>query len=261
MFNPFSTIQISSDRRERFEMACRGLFHLFGARYIRKILPTEHLIAKLLKNVGFYDQLKLFDKRDYSLSQLEVFVSDLLKIEKYNVAMLRKFKKSLISAEENNFYGIRFEVKIASIFIDKKINFKKSESPDFTISDPQENLFFECGSVHLSKDKAEDLKYKLSSCIREKSDLPYANSQTALFISASNIYYHSEKNKTPLSAEELFDFLKPIVNNCNFGSVFIFISYALSTTKEYTIGFWRFDNEKIKKEFKEFLELYFPHGI
>jgi hypothetical protein len=202
----------------RFQKSFGMLVNLLGQGFSKITLETRHPVFRFAFKTAEHSQKQNSNQelRDASLAQLEAFVSDLVRIKDYDKLIFRGFKNALKKCNDNTFPGIRFEVRKASVFIEKSLKFKKGESPDFSIFlDKQSEVFIECGSCHLSKEKDGDLKYKIGAVINEKTSHKYPNKKTALFINGTNIYFHSNINQTSFNSVDLEDFIKPFVKKVN----------------------------------------------
>lgn len=107
---------------------------------------------------------------------------------------LKTWQKRLKNNSKNvGLYGDVFELFIQWSFLQKEINFSKSERPDFIIKFNNSLLYLECTSAQFDLEKmpteAEVYK-KIKSVVRGKLTASYLNSSTALFIDITNLVYH-----------------------------------------------------------------------
>ncbi len=177
-----------------------------------------------------------------------------------SISIFKIFKNNLYkSVSINEYFGVRFEINIAASLIRKRINFSKTESPDFTIQMGTKDIYIECGSSHLARPKSVDLKYKIGSIIREKATKVYCNSDTALFIDATNIFNNTPKDILLTAAQfKIRTFIKGTVDSTKFGNVTVFSYIWNKDLNAFQSNYHRIDNEHISKPLKQFLDQFYP---
>jgi hypothetical protein len=166
------------------------LARLLGVRFIPG-RGLDGVVGKMLAEVVNYHNTGNHEFRDRELTTLALLVSDLKHIENFSRELRSHFRK-MYQNNRADYYGFRMEVAAASLFIRRKMEFVKNESPDFIITMPgDEKVFVECGSAHLSKRREGDIGYKLASAVSSKASMPYCNLRTVLFLDITNIIHHS----------------------------------------------------------------------
>ncbi|MDO8578210.1 MAG: hypothetical protein Q7R50_03410, partial [Dehalococcoidales bacterium] len=184
-------------------------------------------------------------------------------IEKCDTTLLNKFKRKMRETNKNwgTYFGVRLEINMAASLIQKKINFVKTEAPDFAIS--EYGVCMECVSSHRSNVGSANLIDKIHSAIMEKSKKAYCNSSTVLCMDITNISATTEESENELLAQK--DGLRRVVEqilkdtHSNYGSILLF-SYFMDLKDYLHSGYWRIDNENIMPALLSFLNKYFPIG-
>jgi hypothetical protein len=168
-------------------------------------------------------------------------------------------KQLLNSLNENEYYGSRFEISITASLIRKGLDFKKTESPDFTIN-TESKIFIECTSSHITVSKTGDIEYKIKEAIDAKAHKKYCTPKTALFVDATNLYYNNLLNEIGLGKEDFYNYAKKVLKETEFGSVVLFCYLQNFELMRYEQNYVRVDNSKIHKALHDFLNCYYPFG-
>ena len=129
--------------------------------------------------------------RDYENCRLSLLVKNLKEIKTQNENLFNKFKRDILRANKDTYYGLRLEISVAASLIRSKISFYKSESPDFILDKPFKKASIECGSLHLTRTFStnDDLNRKIESVIRQKAKKDYCHKASAIFIDVTNIHH------------------------------------------------------------------------
>lgn len=194
---------------------------ILGKQLIEGPSFAKHPIRQSINRVLTYHGSGDYANRDYANSSISLLAKNLKKIENQDRKLLRVFRRALQACNDDTYFGVRFEVSMAASLIQNKVPFVKTERPDFTLLDRWHGVCIECGSVHLSEPKVgiADLKYKIGSVIREKSQYDYCNAGSALFIDFTNINYHSTLQEILPSVNELKSYVADQLKRSGFGSV------------------------------------------
>ncbi|RVT76628.1 hypothetical protein EOD40_08990 [Flavobacterium sufflavum] len=177
----------------------------------------------------------LFDSLEY-LSTIKNSSQDEWKI----------WRRRLVNNKENvGIFGDIFELYMNWTLVQKKITYKKSERPDFSINYNNKEIYIECTSAQFNFDKVptkNQILKKLKSVIRGKMIKEYMNSSTALFIDITNLNYHSKNINLTLENELIFQTLieldeelkkKQINPNKSFGLIcFLYFDYSIDDNNE-----------------------------
>jgi hypothetical protein len=144
-----------------------------------------------LEGVLRFHKSREYERRDFELARLTLFVKNLQEIETSKHDLFLGFKKKLKRVRSpDGFFGLSFEINTAASLIGKQIAFTKSESPDFRIDNTP--LAIEGSSVRIKPGNWKaNLAYKISARIREKSEQRYCNPSVALFIDFTNLTLQS----------------------------------------------------------------------
>ncbi len=195
--------------------------------------------------------------RDYELLRLQFLALHLQRIEQARPELLRHYKRRLMRAgSTDSFFGVRFEVNIASSLLRKGVAFDASERPDFTISAPPVGL--ECTSARLRTAHSKtDLTYKVRSAVHQKKSRGYATPSTALFIDITNLAHISSSfDPAPFRVAAA-----TALAQSPFGAIlmFTYLVYPLSgTLSRIESNYIRVDHPGISPKLTQFLDEHFP---
>lgn len=138
-------------------------------------------------------------------------------IKKTNYDDWEEWRKRLINNTKNvGLYGDIFELHINWTMVQKNIEFKKRERPDFSITHNNKEIYIECTSAHFDFDKTpteREIFKKLKGNVRSKIIENYMNLSTIVFVDVTNLYYHSKSIDNPLNNETLRKLLIEIDEN------------------------------------------------
>jgi hypothetical protein len=233
------------------------LARLLGVRFIPG-RGLEGVVGKMLARVINYHNQGNSEFRDREITKLTLLVSELKDIEDFSPELLAKFR-NMYRKNRADYYGFRIEVAAASLFIRRQINFVKNESPDFTITMPNnEDVLAECGSTHLSKRKDGSIGYKIASTLRSKIAKPYVTTKTVLFLDITNIIHHTLISKVYLEQEQIQSIVKGQMSTRQIGGTCLFF-LMLDKEKDY-FGYHsiRIDNDNADPLLMDFLNAQFP---
>jgi len=191
-----------------------------------------------------------------------LLIKNLREIEVHDQALLTQFRKMLRSANEDTYFGVRFEVSIAASLIRHGTEFLKPDPPDFSLTGEFSGVFIECGSAHLTEPKPTgmDLAYKIGSVIREKSGKSYCNASTCLFVDFTNINFHSLTNKVLLTNDQLNRLVAGALASTRFGSAVLFTYMLNLDLNRYQQKYHRIDGAEPNKLLLRFLKTTYPFG-
>ncbi len=184
------------------------------------------------KNTGFPSITKDKLHRLFaSYFNLKLLVQDLNRVEKHDAMLLDDFTGMLLKSNEDNYYGDRLELQVASFLVGKNIPFTKSESPDFWTTQGGKRIGFECTSVHYKTTKPSDkaLHDKIGKAINAKSKKTYAARSLAVFIDITNVHSFSTDADNLLgNPVSLKNYLGNKLRRTNYGSIILF-TYVLQS--------------------------------
>lgn len=235
---------------------------LLGKQVVEEASYAKHPIRQSIDRVLTYHDSGDYASRDYENSSLSLFVKNLNEIRSHDKKLLRLFRGALQSCNSDTYFGYRFEVSVASSLIRGQVPFVKMERPDFRLLDQWDGLCIECGSTHLSEPKLgiADLKYKVGSVIREKSQHDYCDAGSALFIDFTNINYHSTLQEILPGVNELKGYVADQLQVSGFGSVILWTYIVNLDTRRYQWKYTRIDNKLARQLLVVFLDTLYPFG-
>lgn len=192
-------------------------------------------------------------------------------MKKSSLADWEIWRKRIINNINNvGLFGDIFELYVNWSLVQKEIEYKKNERPDFTINQNNKEIYIECTSAHFDFDKVpteKEIFKKLKNNIRSKTVEKYMNSSTALFIDITNLYYHSKKINLTLENEFFFrtlkeideDLLKQQINPAkSFGAIYFFcFDYSINDVDDshYTYNILsKFNRLEADKNLIDFME-------
>ena len=221
-----------------------------------KVLDSQFQIFEEVLAAGDYMAARFVGLR------LKLLREDLLIVREKNSDAFNKLCRELRNSRDNDgFFGHRFELRIAASLISKEVEFRKSESPDFTIVQ-NSPVFLECTSLRSRGSpigKKQFLK-KLVDAISAKEGKEYAKTDCALLIDQTNLYY----NLSPDAWQEIHDEFSADVmrwaDEEKFGSVLLFlVSYSQRDSfLRYTFN--RVDSPSVSLHLMTFLDAKYPLG-
>jgi hypothetical protein len=188
--------------------------------YVKRKRPTSDWIEQVFHD----DRVGDIKTREYGLCRIAVLIIDLQTIENTSPQLLNYFRKSFRKHSDNEFWGLRFEIDIASTLIKKNISFQlgcqlpggDALNGDFVCG----TVAIECASIHAgSKKRFNSYLKKISRTIRKKKAKPYACSNVALFLDITNIFFERAFDGNPIGNEELRHTLRSEAAVSGFGSI------------------------------------------
>jgi hypothetical protein len=235
---------------------------LLGERFIKDNTFNKHPIRQAIDSVLIHHANKDFASRDYINGIITMLVKNLQEVKNGDEKTFKTFSKSIVNSNDDTYFGIRMEISTAASLIRYNIEFEKTESPDFTLGGEWTGLFIECGSVHLSqvKDSSKDLKYKISSVLKEKGRKVYDNDSTALFVDFTNINFQNMVKHFTQEESNLKNYVYHILKGLKFGSVILFFYMVNMDSNKYQWKYHRIDNTYPHELLVKFLNSTYPLG-
>lgn len=233
------------------------LNRLLGTRFVPGHPSNDTPLGRSVAAIFIYHNRRELAQRDFELLKLQFLVQHLKRLEQARPELLRYYRRKLREARNNDaFFGLRYEVNIASSLIKKGLTFEKTERPDFRL--PDHGLSLECTSVRIrtARGKEHDLTYKVASVIRGKAKKGYATHSTALFIDITNVA-HSSSSFDP---EAFRAAAVECLPSTSFGAV-VLMTYIMNLgLGRLESSYLRVDHPSAAPELIGFLDQYFPRG-
>lgn len=196
--------------------------------------------------------------RTYGMCRLFVLIEDLKILASYSQALHQGFQERYRTVTENEFWGWRFELDIATTLISKQIPF--SLGVDLPGGDASNgdivtgSIAIECTSSHVGKSRPfSQYLYKLGRTIRDKSKKPYAKNAAALFIDITSLFFHRAFCGIPIEDAELRSYTRTLLHKTNFGSVVYSLWFVNEETAQLQNLFIREDHDQISPRLEVFL--------
>ncbi|WP_291138623.1 hypothetical protein [Flavobacterium sp. UBA7663] len=239
---------------ERFAGVIKKLNDLFNYRVETNDEKNPSFVKTLGNQIMIYNLEGDFISRDFELDRLEFFIQHLENLKMHDLQLFKFYIKELRKQEQqDSYWGIRFEISIASSFISKGIKFIKQECPDFIVDN---NLGVECSSIRIRKDSQKlNYDYKISAIINKKSQNIYNNQSTALYVDFTNIVYNLSLKQLVVDTKNIRSYTKQSLASTNFGSIILFAN--MHTQGRLEQNYLRIDNDNLDPSLKNFLDKYY----
>ena len=216
-------------------------------------------LSSWLSHVSEHHNVGNIEHRQYGLSKIAGLIVDLQTLEKKNEDLLRHFQKLYKKTPENNFWGFRFEIDVASTLVKRSINFelgadlpgKDEKNGDFKIG----NVAIECTSANITKRRDSDYLYKIQSAVTSKKGKAYCSNSTALFVDITNLYFQRAALGRPMQNEEVRNQMKESLYKTEFGALVLSLWFFNKAHKPvgYMNTLLREDNKIVDPELALFL--------
>lgn len=239
-----------------------SLSNLLGMKFVPDSPDNDTAIGRTLDAIFHYHNSGDARARDLQLNRMALLAKNLMEIQAFDTSLFEDFKKTILSSRNvDNFFGIRFEIKIAATLIRSTIPFRKSEAPDFLIDTHFGKAAIECTSARIRNQRQDhDLRYKIVSSIRGKSNKEYSNLHTALFLDVTNLVYTTldagESLAKLLDRQHLFRRLSEF----DFGNLTVFTYLSDSERGGIESAYTRIDHPEIDRALTALLDSSFPFG-
>ncbi len=241
---------------------CFKLHELFGYKFIDGEKCTSSFIGQDIEVA--YNSLNNNNMLEFNLriAKLVFLCKQLDDIKQFKPELYKKYiRKLMTTSNEEQFFGSRFEIVVASKLSRNKMNFICQESPDFCININNDKVFIECTGAHLRRiTQIKNVDYKIESTIDKKSKMPYCNNKTILFIDITNILAYYEINKIDYSYENIKSIVKDKLIQTCFSSCIIFNHLYNLKLNRYETTYSRIDNSIINDNVKLLLDTYWSFG-
>jgi hypothetical protein len=203
-----------------------------------------------------------FDIAELEILDLAAKYMELGEIGKYDLQILRKFKKRLRSDRLDDYLGVQCEVAVASMLLRKRFQFTCPDPPDFEVkvNGSKHVACVECTSVHIEKDSDKELIYKVGSAINDKKKKGYCKARSALVVDITNVMHHSHKSGWNLNPNAIKDKFAEGAANSGFGAVLILCQVRNIEKARVETLYSRLAVEGPSVELQAVLDQCFPDG-
>lgn len=235
----------------------------------------HHVIAKRWAVSGRFREASWeFERRDMEWARARFLLQDLLRLESQCSELLRTYVKKFKKARyPDQFFALRFEVKVASMLVLRGFKFRQPDPPDFELIGHWTGIAIECGSVRVSGRKGGDLTYKILQEVGEKSRKPYASRACALAVDATNLLYRGwivgvvAPPGVDQGLEERVRLVDDLKNRIRlqlapggFGSVLVYFYQYDRDLRQYEASYLRADAADITADLRRMLDHLAPIG-
>ena len=227
---------------------------------------THPLVSHLISAEQKYHDNRLIGLGE--ATYVKFAIEDLEIVRQKKPDLFRHFKKELRRTSIDNYYGLRLEIRIAASLTAKNTAFRKTETPDFVLTDlPSAGI--ECTSAHLNlqdTNEPSQVAYKVVRALEEKATFKYKTVNNILAIDVSNLLFHEGHEtctKSLADKDKAYPILREHVNRSDFQSM-LYFSYAWKAfeAKGVTLQsfYARIDKEGADQNIAGFLDSRFPRG-
>lgn len=213
---------LSNDRFEHvFGGTISGLNGLLPGRKGSKELERRRdPLGRLFKSVRRYHHEGLGFARDWEAFRLGLLGLDLEALRTDSSETYRIFRRAYAKVTFNEFLGWRHEGRIAAHLATRRVSYLKTEAPDFKIAMGSGDVYAECTSTNITSARPDtDLGYKLRNAVSAKSQKPYCNRHTMLFLDYTNVLHNSILGWRPLQPETVSGVVSALFPATNFGGI------------------------------------------
>lgn len=197
----------------------------------------------------------------YEAIKLQFLLKHIREIKQATPEIFSDFRSQLlVCSSPDNYYGLRMEIYTAASLIRHGVFFSKRESPDFQIEYKSHNIHIECTSAHVNDYDGRDLFYKISSAIKKKSNKPYANKSTALFVDATNILHGHYLSRRSFDAINLRTEVNSRIKSCAFSWVVVFFYFYNNDFSRFESGYTNIPFDGAADNLVEFIQDFYPVG-
>lgn len=242
-------------------LICKKINDVFGYRFTPGTCDMNNQLGNdinfLVVTAGKYE----FEYQ-MCLNKLYLLLKHLDDVKTFNEGYYKYFVNKLKrNCNNDEYFGVRFELCIAARLSTERIAFIKRESPDFSFFDMNCELFIECSSVRLRNPKEiKSVLYKLGSVINKKSNKSYCNSKTMLFIDMTNITEFMLKTELLYSYDSIKLEVKEAIERTQFSAVILFVYVMNYSLKRIETVYLRIDRIDGSGEVLSFLDKYYKYG-
>lgn len=233
-----------------------ALSELLETPFVPDNPSTSTPLGQSLRGVFEHHNAGNHAHRDFELNKIAFLVQDLKILREREPTLLAHFRREFRrSGETDSFFGARFEVAITASLLDRGVRPIKGERPDLRI--PGGDVAIECTSARVRSTSAKaDAHSKLWTAITRKSQQPYSNRSTALFIDITNLAFYSK----PFDPEEYWEAAVATHEQNTFGATLLFVTMMNKPLARYETNYLRIDHPQISPSLQAFLESHYPSG-
>jgi hypothetical protein len=239
-----------------------SLSNILGMEFVPGSPDNDTAIGRTLDAIFHYHNSGDVRARDVQLNRMALLAKNLMELQSFDASLFEDFKKTILaSGNVDNFFGTRFEINIAATLARSTIPFRKSEAPDFLIDAGFGMAAIECTSARIRKQRQDyDLRYKIVSSLRGKTNKEYSNLHTALFLDITNLVYKTLDAGKSLS--KLLDrkHLARKMSEFDFGNLTLFTYLSDSERGGIESAYARIDHPEIDRGLTALLDSCFPFG-
>ena len=203
-----------------------------------------------------------------SLEKLKRLLGELIiakRFFEYQKDGFSKIVRDLTSPEPSNSFGARAELMMLNFLLEDFLHtpqislddIVKRESPDYSVKTSHGNIFLEVTHVRLHKAKKKGIGDKIRKAIRAKSNKPYSNRQTVLFLDITNLVYRQIEAKR--SVDELKPYAEKTLSNSSFGAVVLMCGLFTEQGK-YIPDYFTVTHREASEALTGFLNRHYPNN-
>jgi hypothetical protein len=233
-----------------------ALNELLETRFVPDNPSCSTPLGQSLRGTFEHHNAGNFAHRDFEINKIAFLVQHLRTLKEKEPALLTHYRREFQRAgETDSYFGVRFEVATIAALLDKGVRPIKGERPDLCI--PGGDVAIECTSARVRSVSAKAKPHtKLWSTITQKSQQPYSNRSTALFVDVTNMAFYSK----PFDPDEYRAATVATNEQNNFGATLLFVTMMNKLLERYETNYLRIDHPRISPSLHAFLDAQYPSG-
>jgi hypothetical protein len=232
-----------------------------------KLAQTDHPFVQhfLLARQRYESNNKRLGYKEVAHARFAI--DDMERILRYNRDLFKHFRKKLLRCSADNYFGLRLELRIAATLLARKVPFKKSEAPDFVLSN---DVGIECTSTHLdlqNLNNPDEVLYKVKAAIAQKSGYNYKTKSNILAIDVSNLVFHEGQEQCAqilADKDKSIPLIRDMIGSSPFQSLLYFCYAWIPLMEGNDVNLQllhvRVDREDMDSASRLFLDSQYPHG-
>lgn len=206
---------------------------------------------------------------NFSLERLKRLLGELIAAKaffEHQRSIFLSIVNELISDAPVNSLGVRAELMMLNLLLEDFYHdpdlslddIVKQESPDYLIKTSRGNVFLEVTHSHVQEAKEKSTGYKITRAIRAKSQKPYSNRETALFLDISNLIHREAESRRSIGG--LIPYAEKTLAKSKFGAVVLMYG-AFTKEGKYLPFYFTIIHEEAAQSLVSFLNRHYKNKL
>ena len=233
-----------------------ALNELLQTQFVPDNPSSSTPLGQSLRGVIEHHNAGNYAHRDFETNKVAFLVQHLKTLREKEPDLLKHYRREFQRAgETDSYFGLRFEVATIAALLERGVRPMKGERPDLRI--PGGDVAIECTGARVRSVSARaDPHTKLWATISQKSQQPYSNRSTALFVDITNMAFYSK----PFDPDEYRTAAVATNEQNNFGATLLFVTMMNKPLDRYETNYLRIDHPQISPSLQTFLDSQYPSG-